>query len=378
MKLRVLINRKTCIGLFASILAVLFSPLTYSEVLSCSGSIVELNVSPKLSKKSKAMGALLLTGGGYSAAEWGYTEDSDIFVPGDNPEKEAIHMAVIGDSTSVDFHFGYLLDMTWSMRTKKHGAWFSDYDDDKNSPYSLVERVSRKRPVRATNYARVVGYITKENYPGWVREKFVKIHSMSQQVDSLLSKKERPELLMIWIGHNDMNWKEAIGDMSWSPEFSESRAKVIAAVYAEQLERIISDFEKRQKNFTIIVMGLVDQRLFLEAREQAKKAHRNGSKAFPHCEGGEKFFESLRPEHHFGMIDLSERVNKNFESLVNIRNRTLSSNVKLIYSNTITNKPLDYKILHVDAWHPSPQGQSLISEAMFPEISAAVEEVLKR
>src|SRR5262249_24949243 len=97
----------------------------------------------------------------------------------------------------------------------------------------------------------------------------------SHQVDEVLSG-PFPDLLLIWIGHNDVDWKLKTR-LDSGASLDELSDQFISR-YAVQLKRLIRGALGSRKRCMIVAFGLISFESFFDAREGAERErHNDGS-----------------------------------------------------------------------------------------------------
>ena len=119
------------------------------------------------------------------------------------------HIAMIGDSLSRDFYVSSIASMIWRSKMHHGCDWFLDTDPSAQSVYSLYERLARETPVAACEYSSVGGWVDSgENRKRFLYSWFV--FSFSQQVDLILEEERFPDLVLIWMGANNLRWTRSV------------------------------------------------------------------------------------------------------------------------------------------------------------------------
>jgi lysophospholipase L1-like esterase len=252
-----------------------------------------------------------------------------------------------------------------------HGCdWFLDTDPSPNSVCSLYERLAQETPVVACEYSSVGGRVDsggggKRFLWSWFPCNF------SQQVDFILKEKRFPDLVLIWIGHNNLNWVSSVDPRR--PEDVETGLQDIVARfrkdYARQFGRLVERAREQKQRRAIIVFGLVNFKSFFAARDAAERLRKENPKLYPYFEVDYKHYESMKPEYRGNMMKLALMINKELRAMVDEFNRKLGgdSQVRLEYSDALATVDLsDVSIItQIDAWHPSSKGHSVLAEAAF-------------
>jgi lysophospholipase L1-like esterase len=280
------------------------------------------------------------------------------------------HMAMIGDSLSRDFYVSSQLSMIWRSKMNHGRDWFLDTDASANSVYSLYERLAQETPLAACEYSSVAARVDS----GESRKRFLWFWfplSFSQQTDLILEEKPFPDLVLLWIGHNNLHWEWFVDPRR--PEEIETGLQKMAANfrkdYARQLGRLVERARDQKQRRAIIVFGLVNLESFFEARDAAEQLRKKNPQLYPYFDEVYRRFASMKPAYRANMVKLALMYNEELRAMVGEFNRKLGgdSQVRLEYSDALATVDFsDVECIHRnDAWHPSSKEHSVLAEAAF-------------
>jgi lysophospholipase L1-like esterase len=288
------------------------------------------------------------------------------------------HIAMVGDSLSRDFYVSSFVSCVWRSKMNHGRDWFLDTDASANSVYSLYERLGQETPLVACEYSSVGGKVDsggggKRFLGSWFPLNF------SQQVDLILKEKRFPDLVLIWIGHNNLHWEWVVDPCR--PEEIETGLQKMATGfrkdYTRQLGRLVERAREQKERRAIIVFGLVNFKSFFEARDAAEKLRKENSKLYPYFEVDYKHYESMKPEYRANMMKLALMTNKELRAMVGEFNKELDgdSQVRLEYSDALATADFSNveSIHRIDAWHPSTKGHNELAEASFGALRPSLE-----
>jgi lysophospholipase L1-like esterase len=285
------------------------------------------------------------------------------------------HVAMIGDSLVKNMYVASILSMFWRVRTEHQRNWFLDTDKSPDSIYSIYERLEEFTPLVAVEHSGAGANVDSGKSGDTFFQMLSKTRNYSQQVDQILEQERFPDLLLIWIGHNNLNWAAPLGpDERKSPEKPLlKRLWRFRKYYAHQLERLVDRAKKEKHKTVIVVFGVVNFEAFFKARRAAGLLKEKDPELYPHFETGYRIFVSMRPEYQHNMIRLALMMNAELRNLVDDLNQELRSypNVRLEYSDALATADLSsVELVHpVDAWHPSVKGHNRLAEAAFSALS---------
>ncbi|MDO9070384.1 MAG: SGNH/GDSL hydrolase family protein [Deltaproteobacteria bacterium] len=280
------------------------------------------------------------------------------------------HIAMVGDSLSRDFYVSSLVSMIWRSKMNHGRDWFLDTDPSANSVYSLYERLAEETPLVAWEYSSGGGRVDS----GGGGKRFLwfwfPLH-FSQQTDLILAEKRFPDLVLLWIGHNNLHWEWVVDPRR--PEEIETGLQKMAANfrqdYTRQLGRLVERAREQKERRAFIVFGLVNFKSFFEARDAAEQLRKKNPKLYPYFDVVLQRFESTKLEYRANMAKLALMYNEELRAMVGDFNRKMGgdSPVRLEYSDALATLDFsDVECIHrSDAWHPSAKEHSALAAAAF-------------
>jgi lysophospholipase L1-like esterase len=287
------------------------------------------------------------------------------------------HIAMVGDSLSRNFYVSSLVSCVWRSKMNHGHDWFLDTDPSANSIYSLYERLAQETPLVACEYSSVGGRVDSGGGGNGILRCWFPLN-FSQQVDLILKEKRFPDLVLIWIGHNNLHWIRYADPRQ--QENVETALKNMAANfrkdYARQLGRLVERAREQKQRRAIIVFGLINFKSFFEARDAAEQLRKKNPKLYPYFEVDYKHYESMKPEYRANMVKLALMINEELRAMVGEFNRKLGgdSQVRLEYSDALATVDLGgvESIHQCDAWHPSIKGHNVLAAAAFSALGPSL------
>jgi lysophospholipase L1-like esterase len=280
------------------------------------------------------------------------------------------YIAMIGDSLSRNFYVSSLPSMIWRSKMNHGRDWFLDTDPSPQSIYSVYERLSQITPLVACECSSVAAKVDSGKDGNHFLQCWYPMN-FSQQVDLILEGKRFPDLVMIWIGHNNLHWEWYVDPHQ--PEKIEAGLQEIVTRfykdYERQLGRLVERAREEKQRRAIIVFGLVNFKSFFEARDAAEQLRKENPKLYPYFEVDYKHYATMKPEYRGNMMKLALMINEKLRAMIGESNRKLGadSKVRLWYSDALATVNLsDVTMIHrVDAWHPSRKGHNVLAKAAF-------------
>lgn len=277
-------------------------------------------------------------------------------------------VALVGDSLSTGFYVGAIPGMVSRMWRAWKGTWFAGAPGGGGpETRSVFERLCEITPLSAVLHATVSAQVDAGGRHSII-DQATNVWHLSHQVDEVLIG-EFPDLLLLWIGHNNIDWRFRVEDLT--DESCNSLSAEFVEDYARQMRRLLKGAVSSRKPVVIIVYGLINFKSFFDARREAEKRRKANPAVYPYLEKDYDYFISMRPEHRDGMIRLAECYNKSLKKMCKeLRKEIQKSDVRLVYSGALSRAEIRRAdmLSDSDAWHPSPAGHSLLAEAAYRPI----------
>ena len=219
-----------------------------------------------------------------------------------------------------------------------------------------------------SDYARGAAEVTA--HPGYevFAKTLARTRNLTGQVDQVLLAQRFPDLLLIWIGHNNLNWVKGL-PMSLrerpGPHLREL-AQNFHEDYARQLGRLIERAKKQDHKVTIVIFGLADLQKFLSSKKQSGCVARGESSrlsVLQHLQPALRIAETtVSTKHSRDARSVEPRIAGDCRRLQ--RELRGSLNVRLEYSDGFASINLGHvEYLHrLDGQHLSVKGHNLVAE----------------
>jgi len=311
------------------------------------------------------------------------------------------HIAMIGDSLSRNVYVSSALSTFWRARRYCGNDWFPNgaepasggqllhsleyrsrmkitrrswatqpvlgigcppdakrVDPSPESVYSVFERLAKLTPLVATEYGGLGAVVDNGRDRQNFFRKILRTRNFSGQVTQLLSRDRFPDLILIWIGHNNVDWAwRCPRDELEHPENRLPRlSKHFRENYTRQIRRLIARARIEPHRVAIVVYGLVDFESFFKARAIAEGLRAKNPKLYPYLGTDFKYFISMRPAYRGNLI-------------------RLVPNMQVRYSDALAKVDLSrVEVIHaIDGWHPSVEGHNVFAKAAFGGLAPSLE-----
>ena len=288
------------------------------------------------------------------------------------------HVAALGDSLTKNLYVSPAASLLWRARTTEQRNWFLDTDPSPHSVYSLYERIDKLTPVVVSDYARGAAEVTAHPGDEVLAKTLARTRNFTGQADQVLMHQRFPDLMLIWIGHNNLNWVKGLpeSDRQNPADRLREQAQSFHEDYARQLRRLIERAEKEDHKVAIVVFGLADVQTFFKARNKAGALHAENPRLYPYFDICAQRFESLKPPYQANMIALRSSLNRELRAIVADFNRELERdpNIRLQYSDAFAQVDLsNIELIHpMDGQHLSAKGHNIAAEQAFAAIGPSL------
>ena len=289
------------------------------------------------------------------------------------------HIAMISDSVCTDVY----ISTAWSTfrRARKSGGknWFLDVDPGPGSIQSVSKRLEKLTPFVAIECGGVGAMVDDQSERQSLFRRILGTRNFSGQVTQLLRLDRFPDLILISIGHNnvDWTWRCPPQGLEQPQERLQLQSEQFREKFSRQLRRLIEHAQSQHHRVAIVVFGLINFESYFKAREAAERVRAADSSLYPHLETTYKYFNSFRPAYRRNLIRLAQMANNQLGAMVTelgLETAT-NANVQVRYSDALAKADLSrVELVHaIDGWHPSVEGHNVLAEAAFSALGPSLE-----
>lgn len=289
------------------------------------------------------------------------------------------HVAMLGDSVCLGIYVSTPWSTFWRAHTRQRTNWFVQHGSAGSDVRSVSKQLEEITPFVAMQYAGIGAMVDE---PGERRNFFRRIlgtRNLSGQITQLLRAPRFPDLILISIGHNNVDWAwRCPRDELNAPERRlKEQCQRVRKNYARELRRLLGRGRTEKRRVAIVVFGLINFGSYFKGREAAERLRESDSRRYPHLETTYKYFVSFHPKYRHNLIRLASMVNEELRGMVEElnRDREHAGHVQLQYSHALASTDLRRaELLHpIDAWHASAEGHSVLGEAAFADLRPSLE-----
>jgi lysophospholipase L1-like esterase len=288
------------------------------------------------------------------------------------------HVAMLGDSVCTGVYISSPWSTLWRARTSRGKNWFL-HVDAAPSTCSISKSLETITPFVAIECAGVGALVDHEHCRENLFRRILGTHSFSGQVGELLRARRFPDLILISIGHNNVDWawRCPLDELHDPEERLQRLSKEFRQNYARELRCLLEGALIRQHRVAIVVYGLINFESYFKGREVAERLRESDTTLYPHLETTYKYYISFHPTYRRNLIRLAAMVNEELRAMVEALNREFvqTEHIQLRYSNTLATADLSRaQLLHpIDGWHASVQGHSVLADAAFSDLKPSLD-----
>jgi lysophospholipase L1-like esterase len=289
------------------------------------------------------------------------------------------HVAMVGDSVCTGVYISSIWSTFWRARTYRGHNWFLDTNPAPAGIRSVSKRLEKFTPFVAIECGGIGALVDNEGQRQNLLRRILRTRNFSGQVGDLLRMKRFPDLTLISIGHNNVDWTWwcAAAELEQPEDRLQQLSLRFRENFARQMRRLINHARTRRHRVVILVYGLVNFEAYFHGREIAERLRADDRSRYPHLQTTYKYLRSFRPAYRANVIRLAEMANEELRAMIMDLNDELAdnSNVLLQYSDALATADLSrVELLHpIDGWHASVEGHNVLAEAAFRDLGPSLE-----
>lgn len=299
------------------------------------------------------------------------------------------HVAMLGDSVCMGIYISSPWSTFWRVHTRRERNWFLDAGLPRTGsprlarPVADIRSVSKRleeiTPVVSTAYAGIGAMVDHEKSRLNFFRRILGTRNFSGQISQVQRQRRFPDLVLISIGHNDIDWAwRCPPDELNAPEKRlKNQSQYFRQNYARELRRLLGSARNQEHRLSVVVFGLINFESYFKGRESAERLRRSDRRLYPHLETTYKHFISFHPDYRRDLIRLASLVNEDLRAMVEALNSEIKNagNIQLRYSHALATADLSRaELLHpIDGWHASAEGHQVLAEAAFKDLGPSLE-----
>jgi lysophospholipase L1-like esterase len=281
------------------------------------------------------------------------------------------HVAMLGDSVCMGIYISAPWSTFWHAHTCRGKNWFLNLDAPAGVS-SVSKGLQAITPFVAIECAGVGALVNDQHDRRRLCRRILGTRNFSGQVSRLLRARRFPDLILISIGHNNVDWAWRCppSELHGPEERLTRMSKEFRENYRRELARLLEGARHQQHRVAIIVYGLINFASYFNGREAAERLRESDRALYPHLNTTYKYFLSFHPRYRGNLIRLAAMANEELHAMVEDLNCEVvrqTGHIQLIYSDALATADLTRaELLHpVDAWHASEEGHNVLAKAAF-------------
>jgi lysophospholipase L1-like esterase len=289
------------------------------------------------------------------------------------------HVAMIGDSVCTGIYISSPWSTLWRAHRSRGKNWFLHFDAAPTI-CSISKALETITPFVAIECAGVGALVDHEHGHQNLFRRILGTRNFSGQVGELVRARRFPDLILISIGHNSVDWAWQCPphELDTPEQRLERLSKELRQNYARELRRLADSACIQQHRVAIVVYGLINFESYFKGRAAAERLRESDTTLYPHLETTYKHLVSFHPRYRGNLIRLAAMVNEKLRAMVEEFNREFvdqSQRIQLRYSNALATADLSRaELLHpVDGWHASVEGHNVLGQAAFNDLRASLD-----
>jgi lysophospholipase L1-like esterase len=288
------------------------------------------------------------------------------------------HVAILGDSVCMGIYISSPWSTFWRAHTCHGRNWFLNTAAPHPGIRSVSKRLEKITPFVAIEYAGIGALVDREDGRLNFFRRILGTRNFSGQISHLLRVPRFPELILICIGHNNLDWawRCSPDEMNAPEPRLKHQCQEFRQNYARELRRLLGRAQTEEHRVAVVMFGLINFESYFKGRDEAERLRQADRRLYPHLETTYKYFVSFHPAHRCNLIRLASMVNQELRTMVEELNRELqdAGHIQLRYSHALATADLSRaELLHpIDGWHASLEGHNVLAEAAFSDLGPSL------
>jgi lysophospholipase L1-like esterase len=289
------------------------------------------------------------------------------------------HVAMLGDSVCMGTYISSPWSTFWRAHTRRGSNWFLDNGSSQPGIRGISKRLEEITPLVAVECAGIGALVDHDSERRNFFRRILGTQNFSGQITRLLRARRFPDLILISIGHNNVDWawRCPSNELGAPEQRLKRQSKEFRENYGRELRRLLGRARAEEHRVALVVFGLINFESYFKGREAAERLRESDTSLYPHLETTYKYLLSFHPTYRRNLIRLASRVNGELRAIVEELNLEVedTGHIQLRYSDALATADLSRaELLHpIDGWHASVEGHNVLAEAAFSDLGPSLE-----
>jgi lysophospholipase L1-like esterase len=289
------------------------------------------------------------------------------------------HVAMLGDSVCMGTYISSPWSTFWRAHTRRGSNWFLDNGSSQPGIRGISKRLEEITPLVAVECAGIGALVDHDSERQIFFRRILGTRNFSGQITRLLRARRFPDLILISIGHNNVDWawRCPSNELGAPDQRLKRQSKEFRENYGRELRRLLGRARAEEHRVALVVFGLINFESYFKGREAAERLRESDTSLYPHLETTYKYLLSFHPTYRRNLIRLASRVNGELRAIVEELNLEVedTGHIQLRYSDALATADLSRaELLHpIDGWHASVEGHNVLAEAAFSDLGPSLE-----
>ena len=289
------------------------------------------------------------------------------------------HVAMLGDSVCMGTYISSPWSTFWRAHTRRGSNWFLDNGSSQPGIRGISKRLEEITPLVAVECAGIGALVDHDSERRNFFRRILGTQNFSGQITRLLRARRFPDLILISIGHNNVDWawRCPSNELGAPEQRLKRQSKEFRKNYGRELRRLLGRARAEEHRVALVVFGLINFESYFKGREATERLRESDTSLYPHLETTYKYLLSFHPTYRRNLIRLASRVNGELRAIVEELNLEVedTGHIQLRYSDALATADLSRaELLHpIDGWHASVEGHNVLAEAAFSDLGPSLE-----